>query len=53
MPKNGAVSLPEGPGLVVTLDPTALARCHQRYLDDGPFPSGVKGMGYGAQFKKI
>ena len=53
VPQNGAVSLPEGPGLGVTLDPVALARCHQRYLDEGPFPSGVQGVGYGARFQKI
>lgn len=53
VPQNGMVSLPDGPGLGVTLDPKALARCHQRYLDEGPFPSGTKGVGYGAHFRKI
>ena len=38
--ENGVVKVPEGPGLGVTLDRQALERCHQRYLDEGPFPSG-------------
>ncbi len=52
-PQNGLVPLPTGPGLGVVLDARALARCHQRYLDEGPFPSGIKGVGYGAHFRKI
>jgi hypothetical protein len=27
----------------VTLDPAALARCHERYLAEGAFPSGEPG----------
>jgi glucarate dehydratase len=49
--EGGFVALPSGPGLGVTLDRTALSRCHQRYLDEGPFPDGRKG-GYGGQFRK-
>ncbi|MFM7444855.1 MAG: enolase C-terminal domain-like protein, partial [Tabrizicola sp.] len=49
--EGGYVALPQGPGLGITLDRTALARCHQRYLDEGPFPDGRKG-GYGGQFRK-
>ena len=32
---DGFVVVPEGPGLGVTLDPDALARLHQQYLDCG------------------
>ncbi|MBI1170842.1 chloromuconate cycloisomerase [bacterium] len=53
VPKAGVVKLPDGPGLGVTLDRTALARCHQRYLDEGAFPSGVAGLGYGGRFRKL
>jgi hypothetical protein len=35
--------VPEGPGLGVTLDHAALARCHQRFLAEGSFPSGEAG----------
>ena len=52
VPKGGKLSLPEGAGLGVTLDRKALARCHQRYLDEGAFPSGVAGLGYGGRFRK-
>jgi len=37
---NGVVTLPDGPGLGVTLDRRSLERCHQRFVDEGPFPSG-------------
>lgn len=53
VPKSGMLRVPEGPGLGVTLDPRALARCHQRFLDEGAFPSGVKGLGYGGRFRKM
>ena len=52
VPKDGALALPDGAGLGVTLDRKALARCHQRYLDEGAFPSGVAGLGYGGRFRK-
>ncbi len=52
VPKGGKLGLPEGAGLGVTLDRKALARCHQRYLDEGAFPSGVAGLGYGGRFRK-
>jgi glucarate dehydratase len=39
-PERGLLSVPDGPGLGVTVDRAALARCHERYLADGPFPSG-------------
>lgn len=49
--EGGLVDLPKGPGLGVTLDRMALARCHERYLAEGSFPDGRKG-GYGGQFAK-
>jgi len=33
--RDGFITLPEGPGLGVTLDHNALARTHQQYLDAG------------------
>ena len=45
VPKGGKLPLPVGAGLGVTLDRKALKRCHQRYLDEGAFPSGVAGLG--------
>lgn len=53
VPQNGVLAVPAGPGLGVTLDRAALARCHQRFLDEGAFPSGVKGLAYGGRFSKV
>jgi glucarate dehydratase len=39
-PKAGVCPVPEGPGLGVTVDRAALRRCHERYVEQGPFPSG-------------
>jgi glucarate dehydratase len=39
-PHAGFVTVPDGPGLGVTLDPVALRRCHERFLAEGTFPSG-------------
>lgn len=53
--KNGFADLPEGPGLGVYIDPKALKRCHDRYLDEGRFPAGAAapaGSGYGSFFRK-
>lgn len=36
-PQNNLVPVPEGPGLGVTLSPSGLKRCHQRFLDEGPY----------------
>jgi glucarate dehydratase len=49
--ENGVTQVPSGPGLGVTLDRTALARCHDRFLTEGSFPSGTAG-GYGSAFRK-
>lgn len=34
-PRNGVLPVPEGPGLGVTLSPSGLKRCHERFLEDG------------------
>jgi len=52
-PKSGGVPVPEGPGLGVVLDAEALARCHQRYRDEGPFPGARRGDSYGGGFRKL
>jgi glucarate dehydratase len=49
--EKGVTQVPTGQGLGVTLDRTALQRCHDRYLSEGPFPSGRNG-GYGSGFRK-
>ena len=40
-PRRGRLPVPQGPGLGVNLDRVALERCHQRYLQEGEFPSGM------------
>jgi glucarate dehydratase len=52
-PKSGMVQVPEGPGLGVVLDLKALARCHARYCDEGPFPGARVSDRYGGQFRKV
>jgi glucarate dehydratase len=51
--QSGVVKVPDGPGLGVTLDARAMMRCHERFLAEGAFPSGVKGEGYGGRFRKM
>lgn len=34
-PENGVIKVPDGPGLGVELDPAALARCKERFENDG------------------
>ena len=43
VPRNGVVPVPTTPGLGVTLDRTALQRCHERYLEEGEFPKSASG----------
>ena len=43
VPKNGVVPVPTSPGLGVTLDRTALKRCHERFLEEGAFPKSASG----------
>lgn len=52
VPRSGVVSVPEGPGLGVVLDAKALARCHQRYCDEGAFPAASESGSYGGSFRK-
>jgi glucarate dehydratase len=49
--EDGVTVVPNGPGLGVTLDQTALRRCHERFATEGSFPSGGSG-GYGSGFRK-
>jgi glucarate dehydratase len=35
-PKNNVVSVPEGPGLGVTLSPARLQECHRDFVENGP-----------------
>lgn len=51
VPRGGVVTLPDGPGLGVRLDPDAFARGHERYRREGPFPSG-DGVAYGGAFRR-
>ena len=50
--EHGVTRLPDGPGLGVVLDRKALARCHERYLSEGAFPSGDPTGSYGGAFRK-
>jgi glucarate dehydratase len=36
-PDNGVLAVPDKPGLGVTLDPDGLARCHERFRQEGPY----------------
>lgn len=36
-PRNNVVTVPEGPGLGVTLSGTGLAHCHKLFVDNGPY----------------
>jgi glucarate dehydratase len=36
-PEGGVISVPDEPGLGVTLDPSALARCAERYASEGEY----------------
>ncbi len=54
VPKNGFVPVPEGSGLGVTLDHRALRRCHERFLEEGPFPkSGGGRHGWRTRFQRV
>jgi glucarate dehydratase len=52
VPHGGTVGVPPGPGLGVSLDREALARCHRRFREEGPFPSGRPGERYGGEFRR-
>lgn len=51
-PRDGHLTVPDAPGLGITLDPKALKRCHERYLEQGAFPSASPTEGYGGAFRK-
>jgi len=54
VPKNGVVPVPTGPGLGVTLDPRAMKRCHERFLEEGIFPpSAMQGRPHRDHFTRI
>ncbi len=54
VPRNGKAPVPTGPGLGVTLDPVAVKRCHERYLDEGAFPRSDAGpRAFRTRFKRI
>ncbi len=54
VPKNGTVPVPTGPGLGVTLDPKAVKRCHERYLEEGQFPATKTGnSGLRTRFSRV
>ncbi len=36
-PENGVLEVPDKPGLGAELDPDGLARCHERFRQDGPY----------------
>jgi glucarate dehydratase len=36
-PESNVLPVPEGPGLGVTLSPSGLDRCHERFLEEGPY----------------
>ena len=50
--KKGIMAVPTRPGLGVSLDPKALRRCHERFLQEGSFPAGSKAEHYGGAFRK-
>ena len=50
--ENGMTPVPAGPGLGVMLDPVALKRCHERFLQEGAFPAGQAGS-YGSYFRRL
>ena len=54
VPKNGVVAVPDSPGLGISLDPKALRRCHERYLEEGQFPASSGGSrSFRKQFTRI
>jgi glucarate dehydratase len=53
VPRKGVVAVPDGPGLGVTLDRKALARCHERFRNEGVFPASRTGKRFRARFEKI
>jgi glucarate dehydratase len=50
-PVGDHLTIPDGPGLGVTIDRGALARMHQRFVDEGSMSSGDDA-GYGTGFRQ-
>ena len=51
-PKDGLLSVPDGPGLGMDLDRSALARMHERYRSEGAMPTGFPGERSGGGFRR-
>jgi len=52
VPRHGVVPVPTGPGLGVEVDEAAVERCHRRFLEEGPFPTGDAVSSYGSAFRR-
>ncbi|MCU1389870.1 MAG: chloromuconate cycloisomerase [Ilumatobacteraceae bacterium] len=50
-PVGGVLPVPTGPGLGVTIDPSALARMHERFLAEGAMADAADGS-YGRDFRQ-
>jgi glucarate dehydratase len=37
VPRDGLLAVPDGPGLGIRLDRSALSRCHERFCNEGPY----------------
>ena len=55
-PIGGLLRVPDGPGLGVTLDRSAMARMHERFRSEGAMATssaaGVTGLSYGSEFRQ-
>ena len=51
-PRQGHLTVPDGPGLGVTLDRAALSRMHDHYRTHGPMPTGRAHEAYGEGFTR-
>ena len=51
-PRGGVLSVPDGPGLGVSIDRAALTRLHERYRSEGDLASGVPGRRTGDGFRQ-
>jgi glucarate dehydratase len=51
-PRQGMLPVPDGPGLGVTLDESAVARLAERQRSEGSLPSGVPGVRTGDGFHR-
>lgn len=51
-PKNNVLSVPDGPGLGVRIDPDRLAECHRHFLEYGPCES-ISARDAGGKFHRL